>query len=226
MNEVTEQTLEQIRFKKPANDREREEYAKQYAPLVYKIANQNKDKLPLTYEDILGYGFEGLTMAMNNYKEGGTQTFLQYAAYQIYYAITNGANNEGHIVKFSSYQQEKARKEGRSTYIFQRIIASTGPDDDVHFNIPEPSVNPVNVTVPVALAHLEQFVKEHFSERDADVFFQSFGLANREEVPRVQIAKQYKVTSASITYINQRIIKAIKSDEVVCEELKELLYGE
>ena len=213
-------------FKKPTTEAERELYAKQYTPLVYKIANQNKDKLPLTFEDLIGFGFEGLTNAMNSYKEGGSQTFLQYAAYQIYYAMTNGANNEGHIVKFSSYQQEKARKEGRSTYIYQPILATTGPDGETKFNIPEPSVNPQGITVQVALSHLEVFVSEHFTQRDADVFFSTFGLAGREEVSRVEIAKRYKVSSAAITYVNQRIIKTIKADEVLREELEDLLYGE
>lgn len=213
-------------FKKPITEAERNECARQYTPLVHKIANQNKDKLPLTYEDIVGFGFEGLADAMNTYKEGTGQSFLQYAAYRIYYAIMNGNNKEGHIVKFSSYQQQLARKEGRPTFIHQRIVASTGPDDEIHYNIPEPSCQPVTVTLPHALNHLEEFVKEHFSERDADVFFQTFGLGDREEVPRVRIAEQYHVTSASITYINQRIIKAIKADAVVGEELRTLLYGE
>ena len=217
---------EQTIYKKPTNEQEREKYAVLYTPLVHKIANQNKDKLPLSYEDLVGFGFEGLAKAMNDYKEGGTQSFLQYAAYCIYYAMTNGANNEGHIVKFSSYQQEKARKEGRPTYIHQRIMSTVGPDGEEHYNIPEPAESPKLVNLSVALTHLEEFVQTHFSARDADVFFQSFGLANREEVPRVQIAKQYKVTSASITYINQRIIRAIKADELVGGELESLLIGE
>ena len=217
---------DQTIFKKPTNEQEREKYAVLYTPLVHKIANQNKDKLPLPYEDLVGFGFEGLTKAMNDYKEGGTQSFLQYAAYCIYYAMTNGANNEGHIVKFSSYQQEKARKEGRPTYIHQRIMTTVGADGEEHYNIPEPAEGPKLVDLGTTLTHLEEFVQTHFSTRDADVFFQSFGLGDREEVPRVQIAKQYNVTSASITYINQRSIRAIKADELVGGELESLLIGE
>lgn len=213
-------------LKKPLNVRERETYAVMYTPLVHKIAQQNKDKLPLPYDDLVGFGFEGLTRAMNDYKEGGTQSFLQYAAYCIYYAMTNGANNEGHIVKFSPYQQEKARKEGRPTYIHQRIISTMGSDGEEHYNIPEPAEKPKMVDLGTTLVHLEEFVRSHFSTRDADVFFQSFGLGDREEIPRVQIAKQYNVTSASITYINQRIIRAIKADELVGGELESLLIGE
>ena len=212
-----------VQFKRPTTQREREEYANQYTPLVYKIANQNKDKTPLTYDDIIGFGFEGLADAMNTYNPDSGQSFLQYAAYRIYYFIMNGTNREGHIVTFSNYQQKKAKAEGRPTYIHQSIISRTDSDGEEHWNIPEPSVDPDRTSVGNALEDIRIFVTCHFSARDADIFFQTFGLGDKEDVPRTQIAKQYKVSSAAITYVNQRIITAIRSDEVLCEEREDLL---
>ena len=212
-----------VQFKRPTTQKEREEYANQYTPLVYKIANQNKDKTPLTYDDIIGFGFEGLADAMNTYNPDSGQSFLQYAAYRIYYFIMNGTNREGHIVTFSSYQQKKAKAEGRPTYIHQSIISRTDSDGEEHWNIPEPSVDPDRTSVDNALEDIRIFVTSHFSARDADIFFQTFGLGDKEDVPRTQIAKQYKVSNAAITYVNQRIITAIRSDEVLCEELEDLL---
>lgn len=212
-----------VQFKRPTTQKEREKYANQYTPLVYKIANQNKDKTPLTYDDIIGFGFEGLADAMNTYNPDSGQSFLQYAAYRIYYFIMNGTNREGHIVTFSNYQQKKAKAEGRPTYIHQSIISRTDSDGEEHWNIPEPSVDPDRTSVDNALEDIRIFVTSHFSARDADIFFQTFGLGDKEDVPRTQIAKQYKVSSAAITYVNQRIITAIRSDEVLCEELEDLL---
>lgn len=212
-----------VQFKRPTTQKEREEYANQYTPLVYKIANQNKDKTPLTYDDIIGFGFEGLADAMNTYNPDSGQSFLQYAAYRIYYFIMNGTNREGHIVTFSNYQQKKAKAEGRPTYIHQSIISRTDSDGEEHWNIPEPSVDPDRTSVDNALEDIRIFVTSHFSARDADIFFQTFGLGDKEDVPRTQIAKQYNVSSAAITYVNQRIITAIRSDEVLCEELEDLL---
>lgn len=212
-----------VQFKRPTTQKEREEYANQYTPLVYKIANQNKDKTPLTYDDIIGFGFEGLADAMNTYNPDSGQSFLQYAAYRIYYFIMNGTNREGHIVTFSNYQQKKAKAEGRPTYIHQSIISRTDSDGEEHWNIPEPSVDPDRTSVDNALEDIRIFVTSHFSARDADIFFQTFGLGDKEDVPCTQIAKQYKVSSAAITYVNQRIITAIRSDEVLCEELEDLL---
>lgn len=210
-------------FKKPTTEREREMYAKQYTPLVYKIANQNKDVSPLAYEDLLGFGFEGLADAMNTYRENTGQTFLQYAAYRIYYFIKNGTNREGHIVSFSDYQQKKARAEGRPTYLFHRIMSKTDENGEEHWNIPEPSVDPERVGVGKALADLRAFVSARFSKRDTDIFFKTYGLGKEDDVPRVQIAKEYHVSSAAITYVNQRIIKSIQEDDTMREELEDLL---
>lgn len=210
-------------FKKPTTEREREAYARQYTPLVYKIANQNRDKTPLSYEDVLGFGFEGLADAMNTYRPDSGQSFLQYAGYRIYYFIMNGTNREGHIVQFSDYQQKKAKAEGRPTFIYQPIISKTDADGEEHWNIPEPCVDPDKVSVSKALDDIRAFVASRFSKRDADIFFQTFGLGEKDDVPRVQIAKQYGVSSAAITYVNQRIIKTIQEDDVLREELEDLL---
>lgn len=218
MNKLTNKN-----FKKPTNDREREEYARMYTPLVYKIANQNKDKSPLAYEDILGFGFEGLVDAMNTYQETTGQTFLQYAAYRIFYFIMNGTNREGHIVTFSDYQQKKAKEEGRPTFICQRIVSKTDNDGEEHWNIPEPLVSQETPNIGKILEDLKNFVTKRFSQRDTDIFFQTFGLGEQDDVPRVQIAKQYNVSNAAITYVNQRIIKSILEDNVMSEELSVLL---
>ena len=211
------------RFKRPRTDKEREEYALQYTPLVHKIVNQNLSKSPLTREDLLGYGFMGLADAMNTYKEGGSQTFLQYAAYRIYYFIMNGTYETGHIVRFSAYQQDQAKKKGLPTFISKRLRCYTDDNGNEHWNIPKLTCEQPMTTMEEAMAHLQAFVESRFSSRDADVFFSTFGLGGHEEVSGVTLAKKYGVTSASITYINQRIIKAIRNDEGVREELEELL---
>lgn len=212
-----------VRFKKPITAHEREAYARQYTPLVYKIANQNKDKSPLAYDDLIGFGFEGLADAMNTYKPDSGQSFLQYAAYRIYYFIMNGTNREGHIVAFSNYQQKKAKAEGRTTYLYQPIISKTDADGEEHWNIPEPSVDPERTSVGKALDDIRAFVASRFSKRDTDIFFKTFGLGKEDDVPRVKIAKQYKVSSAAITYVNQRVIAAIRADDTLREELEDLL---
>ena len=216
-------TCQLVQFTKPKNDKEREEYAKMYTPFVYKIALQNKDTSPLAYEDILGFGFEGLADAMNTYDPSKGQSFMQYAGYRIYYYIMNGSYEEGHVVKFSAYQQEQAKKQGLPTFIAKSIVTTQDGSGDLHWNIPEPIEEPYKPNLEHILDNLKSFVKTHFNERDADIFFQTFGLGKQEDVPRVQIAKQYGVSSAAITYINQRILKAIREDDTLRDDLEDLL---
>ena len=210
-------------FKKPTTEKERAELARKYTPLVYKIALQNKDKTPLDYDDVIGFGFEGLADALNTYDPNKGQTFLQYAGYRIYYFIKNGTYEEGHVVKFSAYNQEQAKKKGLPTFISKSIVSNTDENGDVKWNIPEPSCEQNHTDLEKVLYDLQSFVSRKFSTRDAEVFFQTFGLAGRDEIIRTKIAKQYNITSASITYINQRIIKAINKDDVMREKLEALL---
>ena len=68
--------------------------AKKYEPLIHKICHQWVGKINLPYDDLLGFAYEGLTYAMNNYgkknkKSTATDeavlsyTFGQFAAYCI-----------------------------------------------------------------------------------------------------------------------------------------------
>lgn len=220
---MSKSDVKNFQFKKPTNNKEREIYARQYTPLVYKIVEQNRDKSPLTYDDIVGFGFEGLADAMNTYEPEFGQSFLQYAAYRIYYFIMNGTNREGHIVAFSDYQQKKAKQEGRPTYIFQQIQSKTDENGEEQWNIPEMSIDPEKTNIGQALEDIRIFVSTRFSARDTDIFFKTFGLGEEDDVPRIKIAKQYNVSSAAITYVNQRIIAAIREDDALREELEDLL---
>lgn len=197
---------------------------KQYEPLIYKIVNQMSENSPLSYEDVYGFALQGFVNAMNNYKEGTSQSFKQYAAYQMRYAILNGSSEQGHIVKFSAYQQAKAKEEGKSTFIWQRISHSISDDGEERWNIPEPSIEPqFEYNEGRTMEHICSFVSKKFNPRDTDIFFKSFGLNNIEMISKVQIAKQYNLSSASITLINQKIIKEIKKDPVLLDELQDML---
>ena len=215
--------IDSLKFKKPLTQQEKEEFARLYTPLVYKIALQNKDKSPLEYSDLLGFGFEGLADAMNTYNPSMGQTFMQYAAYRIYYFIKNGSYEEGHIVKFSAYLQDQAKKNGLPTFISQSIESTFDEDGECTLNLPQLKEDPKYMDIEQALEKIQNFVKHNFNKKYVDVFFKTFGLAGKDEVSRVKIAKQYKVTSASITYINNRIINAIKANDDLREELETLL---
>ncbi len=116
----------------------RDKVAKQYTPLCHKIARSFAGKSNFSYDDLLGYAMEGLTLAMNNYGKSSKQTkkkkdtegidmelekearkattFLTYASYMIRIVILENIKNESHLVRIPVSVQNKERKEtGRNT---------------------------------------------------------------------------------------------------------------
>lgn len=123
----------------------RNEVAKKYNKLVWKIARSFNGKSSFTLDELYSIGLEGLTYAMNNYGKSQTQTqkkktskqsdeelddmlnsekekarkqytFLSYAGYMIRISILEAIKNESHLVRVPISQQNKERKEtGKNT---------------------------------------------------------------------------------------------------------------
>lgn len=115
-------------------ERGRNAVAKQYTPLVYKVAKQAVGKLNQPFDDILGYGFEGLTWAMNHYGSRAnkyddnrdkkhtskveddkimSKTFGQYAAFCIWNHIFGWGASESRAVRIPQSELKKlAEKDG------------------------------------------------------------------------------------------------------------------
>lgn len=199
----------------------RESIAKQYQQLVYKIANQQKYKTALSYEDVVGFGEEGLATAINNYDPTKGQTFKQYAGYMILYYIQNGSNTEGHTVHFSAYMQKKARDRGESTWIMSSIDNHVDDDDEN-----KRSMTPVadeKKPYDRVLPELYEAIEKHFSQHDVEIFYKSFGLKNYDVYKGSDLAKMYGCSGPNITLIKQKIINYIKKDETLLDELADLL---
>lgn len=210
----------------------REEIALQYQPLVHKITNQWKDRLPLTQQDILGFAEQGLVVAINTYDpkkknkntgKVGKQTFKQYAAWCILHEILNGANNEGHIVKMSAYHQKKRKESGSSTYIYKSINIAYDDEGEYRGNIPELSETDPYIGMSDVYNKLYTHIEQNFSKRDCDVFYRFYGLKNKEPEQGKKIAESYDISPCTVTLITKKIIKSIQQNPDLCEELEELL---
>lgn len=123
----------------------RNDVAKRYTPLVWKVARSFNGKSSFTLEELVAIGMEGLTNAMNLYgksqkatqakkmkdktedeldelidkeKEAARKqyTFLSYAGYMIRIFILEAIKNESHLVRVPISQQNRERKEtGKNT---------------------------------------------------------------------------------------------------------------
>ncbi|MCH5166904.1 MAG: hypothetical protein J1F35_03340 [Erysipelotrichales bacterium] len=150
----TKDQLEGILDKKVAPDevfldltseKGRNEVAKKYNALVWKIVRSFKGKSNFTLDELYSIGLEGLTWAMNNYGKSHVETqkkktankedseldeilnsekekarkqytFIKYAGYFIRIAILEAIKNESHLVRIPVSQQNRERKEtGKNT---------------------------------------------------------------------------------------------------------------
>ena len=185
------------------------EMIKKYEPLVHKLAHQMDRTSNFSYEDLVQYGFEGLLTAFKTYRETEKQTFIQYAAWQIRYAILNANNNEGHLVKYSYYQQKKETK----------MSINSIDNDENTLQIEYTEGCDISRVRSVLYNELEL----KFSTRDCDIFYRTYGLKNYDYEKSKDVAKMYNISSASVTVINKKIIQYIKDNAKLMDIMSELL---
>ena len=191
------------------NEHVTNEQVLKYEPLVHKIANQLQGSSQLPYDDLVGFGFEGLLNAFKTYRNNEKQTFIQYAGWQIRYAILNANNNEGNIVKYTYYHQKKE----------QKMAVSFIDRDDTNVQLEYDG----GCDVVMVRQHLYKELEMKFSARDCDIFYRTYGLKDYDYEKSKDIARFYNISSASVTIINQKIIAYIKSNETLMDVLSELL---
>lgn len=193
----------------------------QYSSLVHKLTNQMVKLSPFSYDDVKGYAWEGLCIAFNTYNDNSTQSFLQYAAYQIKYNILNHGNSEGSAVSLSAYHQKKLKNTNASTYIMKQIETRIDKHGEIRFNIKEPSVNPY-INKEYIYNELYSYLDRKFSKRELDIFYKTMGLKNYDITKGCILAKKYKLSNASITLNNKKILAYIRQNEELLDLLRDL----
>lgn len=245
LNEHQRQALEQNRLSTEditldiTTKAGREKTAKQYMPLIMKIARQLENKCSLSFEDLVSAGAEGLTKAMNSYKTSeemevdgkkGTQTFGQYAAWQIRYAMMNEISSSSAVGQSYYMKQKNGSAEVSS------IDATYGNDEDG---------DPIKIDRLIDLSELqpdpdyEDFDKKRkdidraflkkleskFSARDCDIFCRYMGICAYDDKSQEgkAIARSYMISGAAVSQKITAMVKWIKSDKESLRILRQLL---
>ena len=206
--------------------RNRNELAKQYGPLVIKVANQIAGKCGANVEDCISAGNVGLVYAIDNYNENSSQSFTQYGAYMIRYFILNDLNDNAHTIRVNRDQQKVLQAKGMSVNLTTSLDAEL-PNTDGETNLQryvkgddESSVYmSVDPDEDTQWAVLINKLSKVFSERDMDIFCSTFGLQGRKELKGKDIAKKYGVSAAAVTQVRNKIIKFLRTDK----EMKSIL---
>lgn len=210
----------------PIKDRQlREKIAKQYAPLLHKIAKQMILKKPenMEFQDILGYGNEGIVYAMNTYNANKGLTFQQYLGWCIRNKILSGINGEGHTIKFSAYAQNQA-KTGKSDYISVQSFSSLqnnsqnddSDSDDRLVCIADKSKNANEKKIWETVC---EWARNNFTKKESDVFIRFYGLDGNKPDDGKKLAAKWGVSGCSVSLSKKKVIDAIKKSK----ELKDLL---
>lgn len=204
----------------------------QYQALMYKIVNQFVGQLPMNFDDIVGAAMEGFTLALNKWVPGTSQNFQQYAAWSMRNAILNSANQEGHTVRFSAYQQKKAKAAGKSTFNTIRLGSfMQGDCDNERTYFKEDRCGELGIeqsdfnleTEDSVFYKFYQWMDENFSQRDCHIFYHTYGVKGYQLMKGTEIAKMFNLSAASISVTNKKIIRAIRQNPNVLSMLSDLL---
>ena len=113
-------------------EKERNELAKQYEPLVNKLTKQYTSRIQVEWNVVKSMAQEGLVIAMNSYDETKSKmTFTQFAAFAIRNNILSKLDEELRTVKLSSYAQKKVKEAGESLFNTVSIDQPIPADADI-----------------------------------------------------------------------------------------------
>lgn len=219
------------------SEKGRNAIAIKYTPLVHKIANSWVGKTSFEYDDLISYGLQGLTYAMNTYgkkskkqqkkeEETGEEidiskykeyTFLQYAAQMIRVFILEATKNDSHLVRIPISKQKKIKDEqgyiakSNSVSGDKKLGGKDGEEGKSLFDLVGGVENPGKdidrKEIDDLWKEITDKLEEKFGEKTMDIFYNHFGWGGRQKLSGKEMAKKYGFKSPSS--ITAEIMKVI-----------------
>lgn len=215
----------------------REEIAKQYNPLVCKIAWQISESSGYDFDECKSAGNVGLVYAMDHYDESKQegkkkQTFLQYAGYMIRFYILNDMNMNSHTIRVNQDQQKRIKAEGGSvelTLSLDKKMSAAANREDCTFSDMVKGDDESSIYMSLDPSEDEMWknvferLKIVFNERDLDIFFSTFGINGYEERDGKEMAIKYGISAGAITQVRNKILKYMKENKELRNSLISIL---
>lgn len=216
--------------------------AKKYEPLIHKLARQWHGKINLPYDDLIGFGYEGLTYAMSTYgkknkKSNATDsaisqyTFGQYAAYCILNQFRGNGVNASHLVTIPNSVQKKEREEkghntknvsisgdkvvGHNDEGSKTIFDFIGSSGDAGSKLDQQDLDKLWKRVYKAL-------EEEFSEKHINIWYSFYGLNGHKKLKNKELAEKYNVVNSNISYYCYKINSYIMKNKTLLNAFKEI----
>ena len=198
-------------------NKERNELAKQYLPLVKKMTRKLYAYTGMDYSEVESYAWEGLVNAMNSYDPArSNMTFTSYAGYAIRHAVLNGFQRNGRTLAISYYRYKQMTEKGEPLpttvgidNFYGASLTKLGYADD-----PE---------LEDSWEMLRTRLTDNFPSEWTEMFFSLYGIFGRELKKGKDIAKELGVSGCLITKRTHKMIEFIKKDPELLDALRELL---
>ena len=232
------------------SEKGRNEIAKKYDKLVWKIARSFNGKSNLSLDDLYSLGLEGLTHAMNRYGKKTdfsktsedkikTYTFLSFAAYNIKNMILHGIKNDSHIVRIPVSAQQKEKKETghntKSNTISGDTVVKGGEHGEktVFDFMSDGSGGGESAASAVNQNDADKIWKEIFNELEKkfdkqtmDIWYSFNELNGHKKMKNKEIGQKYGMIPSRVTYylyiVNSYILKNKKLRELFMD-LREIV---
>ena len=226
----------------------RNDVAKKYDKLVWKIARSFVGKSTLTLDELYESGLQGLVQAMNNYgkktefAKGAdnnvkTLTFFSFAGYAIRFQILHDIKNNSHIVRVpvSAQQREKAETGSnvKSNTVSGDKVVNNGESgsktlfDFVGADGGDSADNNINKADREAVwKEIYKELESKFDTRTMDIWYSFNELNGHKKMKNKDIGAKYNMMPSRVTYylyiVNSYILKNKKLRDLFMD-LRELV---
>lgn len=254
-----EKTFEDIMSKKVSLDeiildlnstKGRDAVVRKFTPLVWKIARSMVGQSNFDLDELVGFGFEGLTIAMNKYGKKTehnkvdeetlkTTTFFSFAGQKIRTHILDMIVDQSHLVHIPKNQQAKEKElTGRNTRNFSVSgDQAMGHDDNGNAKSmfdtmgaeagTEEGGRSIDMEDKAKLwERIFQAIKQKFDEKTVEIWSSLYGANGHEKMKNKEICQKYDLSPSKVTYYAVKINNYILHDpkmRAMAEEIRELM---
>lgn len=228
----------------------RNDIAKKYDRLVWKIARSFVGKSNLTLDELYSAGLEGLTLAMNRYGKKTeynksdddkvkTYTFLSFAAYNIKFMILHSIKNDSRIVRIPTSAQQKEKNETghntkSNTISGDKAVKGGENGEKTVFDFMSSETGGDNSTAAaVNRADADRIwndiyreLEKKFNEQTMDIWYSFNELNGHKKMKNKELGQKYGMIPSRVTYylyiVNSYILKNKKLRELFMD-LREIV---
>ena len=216
----------------------RNDAAKMYMPMIYKIVNQYVGKSRLGRDELMSAACAGFADAITDFgvDKGGDEkehkvTFKTYASYRVQQAILNDINQFGHSLSGTNWYASKKFGAGLLDAVSIDGM-STNDDGEIkndHIAALGEDPEPLERDEEKQWKELYDLIESTFKTRDVNIFYRYFGLHGYKREKSKDIAKDFGMSEGNIrNSIINKMIAFLKRDRGASEILSNIqdMYNE